>query len=167
MWRHPKRYEYRHICQMEKEVRKHRYVMGLFWMLLVFFLLLYINADILFHSASTDFSVFPFLKTFLMTAPFYALYCCVVYLWRHRIVRNEIYVQRAVCVWKKEEHYGRLQSSVTATITLITEDGSKFSNVWVPYPIHTYMDYESELLVMTPDPESLSELYVYPLKLIQ
>lgn len=159
MWRPIHRNEYYHICRMEEQILKHRYVMGLYWAFAAFLL---INSLIM--AGSTAPAVSPYIFGNLSISIFYGLYCCNAYLQKCRLLKNRLYVQNAICVWKKEERYFRSKASTIVWITLVTEDGSKFSDILVPSPLHEWMEYESKLLLVTPDLDykGSSALHAYP-----
>ena len=165
MWRLAHRNEYRHIVLMEKKVLKYKYVRNLFLALAVFLF----PTILLLGSVSPDIDH----GEFLIYIPFFgaAAFCVVCCLSSRsktaRFLHQKLYVQYGICIWKKEDRYGQLPGSVTVTITVLTEDGRRFSDLFVPYPLHKTMELESGLLLVTPDPNSCSDLHVYPAPAIQ
>lgn len=165
MWRLAHRNEYRHICQMEEKVLKHKYYSNMLLALGVFaFSVMLIFGSV---SPENDNGAFLTFITFFGAAFFCVICCLSARSQTTRFLHQKLYVQYGICIWKKENRYGQVPSSVTVTITMITEDGRKFSDLLAPYPLHKNMELESGLLLVTPDPECYSDLHVYPAPTIQ
>lgn len=165
MWRLAHRTEYRHICFMEEKVLKHKYVIALFWAVAAFLIIMIL---IIGELPSDSNNITPLaLLTFLGVAAVYIIYCFFMRSEAARFLHQKLYVQYGICVWKKENYHGHGRSSVTVTITISTEDGRRYSDLLIPFPLHVSMELESGLLLVTPDPENCSDFHVYPAPVIQ
>lgn len=79
-------------------------------------------------------------------ASLYAYFVRRVCDWERIFLKKHLYVQRGVCVGKKEI---RTRSRRIVTVNLVTEEGERMSDVNVPYPVDRKIECDTRLLVVS------------------